>query len=144
MLPHYAFICATTLDHKEIEMLTTYSTLWPSPLHSLGVSMSKCWYSSTDFDLLQESLDLWAMIYHSPLLGCRVFLSCYLTGMSTCKEHVKVLRRPRGLQYDRTKLEPYKAWLAPSPTLCFVNGDMFMISTGQLPNKKSALDELHY
>ena len=44
----------------------------------------------------------------------------------------------------RTKLEPYKAWLAASPTLCFVNGDMFMISTGQLPNKKSALDELHY
>jgi hypothetical protein len=25
-----------------------------------------------------------------------------------------------------------------------VNGDMFMISTGQLPNNKSALDELHY
>ena len=43
----------------------------------------------------------------------------------------------------KTKLEPYKAWLAASPTLCFVNGDMFMISTGQLPNKKSAL-ELHY
>ena len=43
----------------------------------------------------------------------------------------------------RTTLEPYKAWLASSPTLCFVNGDMFMISTGQLPNKKSALDELH-
>ena len=31
----------------------------------------------------------------------------------------------------RTKLEPYKAWLAASPTLCFVNGDMFMITYQQ-------------
>jgi hypothetical protein len=43
-----------------------------------------------------------------------------------------VLRRPR------TKLEPYKAWLLQP------YNDMFMISTGQVTNKKSALHELHY
>jgi hypothetical protein len=46
---------------------------------------SRC--GGTDFDQLQESLDLWAMIYHSPLLGRRVFLSCCFTGMSTCSCH---------------------------------------------------------